>query len=94
MRCKTIVFSRHAIQRMFNRGISVSEVEHTIHKGTIIEDYPDDHPYPSCLLLGGLPENTLHVVVAMDKNESRCIVVTAYRPSPDQWQLDNKTRKP
>ena len=24
----------------------------------------------------------------------RCIVVTAYRPSPDQWHLDNKTRKP
>lgn len=94
MHCKQIILSRHAVQRMFTRGISVSEVESAIQQGQMIEDYPDDHPYPSCLLLGGSPENTLHVVVAMDDDENRCIVVTAYRPSPDQWHLDNKTRKP
>ncbi|OCB04010.1 hypothetical protein BBC27_00200 [Acidithiobacillus ferrivorans] len=94
MHCKQIILSRHAVQRMFTRGIPVSEVESVIQQGQMIEDYPDDHPYPSCLLLGESPEIPLHVVVAMDEGDGRCIVVTTYRPSPDQWHLDNKTRKP
>jgi hypothetical protein len=94
MFCKQIIISRHAIQRMFERGISVQEVETTIQAGEIIKDYPDDQPYPSRLLLGGLSDHPLHVVAAWDEKKDVCIVVTVYRPSPDQWHQDHKTRKP
>ena len=54
-----VSWTNHAMQRLIQRGITVSEVIEAIMTGEVIEDYPDDYPYPSCLLLGG---NKLHVV--------------------------------
>ncbi len=45
-----VIFSRHAISQMFDRGISVDDIEKTITHGEIIEAYPDDKPYPSRLM--------------------------------------------
>ncbi len=47
-----LVFRQHAIRRMFERRISVEDVNAALVNGKIIEDYPDDAPYPSRLLLG------------------------------------------
>ena len=58
MQCSAITYSRHALQRMFQRGLSVADVESIVRTGLVIEDYPTDFPYPSSLLLGyaqGLP---------------------------------------
>ena len=33
--------------------IRVDEVLETLNAGEIIEEYPDDQPYPSCLVLVG-----------------------------------------
>jgi uncharacterized protein DUF4258 len=46
------VFSGHAIQRMFERGIRARDVEEIVAKGEVIMDYPEDTPFPSCLTLG------------------------------------------
>jgi hypothetical protein len=35
---------------MFVRGISAEEIELGINNGIKIRDYPDDKPYPSCLI--------------------------------------------
>jgi hypothetical protein len=94
MRCAKSIFSRHALQRMFEGGIAVTEVEDTLANGTVIEDYSDDQPYPSRLLLGGSDNLPVHAVVAWDESDGTCIVVTVYRPSPEHWQSDYKTRKP
>lgn len=51
MYCQNINFSRHAIQQMFYRRISKKEVETVIAYGQIIEENPDDTPYPSYLIL-------------------------------------------
>ncbi len=46
-------FSRHAVDQMILRNISVKEVEEAVRsKSEIIEDYPDDKYWPSCLLMG------------------------------------------
>jgi hypothetical protein len=42
-----IIYRQHAIQRMFERNISDSEVKAALKDGITIEDYPDDAPYPS-----------------------------------------------
>ena len=47
-----LVFRVHAIQRMYQRTISAAEVRHVIATGETVEDYPDDTPYPSRLVLG------------------------------------------
>lgn len=46
------VYRLHAIRRMFERGISGTDIEIVVHSGEVIEDYPADTPYPSKLLLG------------------------------------------
>ena len=86
MECKEIVFSRHAVQRLFERGVSKTDVRQIISEGRVIVDYPDDQPYPSALMLGFLISNEpLHVVVAKDASTGRCFVITAYRPDSKIW---------
>jgi hypothetical protein len=74
--------------------IHLEEVLQIIETGEIIEQYLDDTPYASCLLLGytrsGRP---LHLVCAPVSAEERLIVVTTYQPDPIRWELDLRRRK-
>ncbi|MCR2830917.1 DUF4258 domain-containing protein [Acidithiobacillus ferrooxidans] len=85
MLCDDVCFSRHALQRMFQRAITQEAVLHTLGNGQVVEEYLDDRPYPSRLLLGNQGGCPLHVVVAYDPANRQCIVITAYIPGPDQW---------
>lgn len=57
MDCSTLRYSRHAFERMFQRGIPPDAVTQIIAEGEVIADYLEDQPYPSVLLLGTLPVN-------------------------------------
>jgi hypothetical protein len=59
----------------------------------IVEAYPDDKYFPSYLLLGREGENGFHVLFAADVEGQNVRVVTAYYPSPDEWENDLKTRR-
>ena len=83
-----VEWTDHAAKRMLQRGITRMEVRQAILTGEIIEDYPDDYPYPSCLVLG---DNKLHVVCGI--GEGRLWIITAYRPSTEKWESDLRTRK-
>lgn len=85
MNCKEIAFSRHAIQRMFERGISRDAVVSTLSAGEVIDEYPTDQPYPSVLMLGWFDGQPLHLVAAKDAISDHCIVITVYIPKVDQW---------
>ncbi len=87
---KTILLTQHLSLRIRERGILYEEVKAAIMSGSIIEQYPDDHPYPSCLLLHCAPK-PLHVVCGV--GGGLIWVITAYRPDPAQWEPDWKTRK-
>jgi hypothetical protein len=50
MDCARVVFSGHAIARMFERGIERDEVLAVVATGETIADYPEDRPYASELL--------------------------------------------
>lgn len=52
MVCEKLVISGHAFQKIFERYITVGNVETVISEGEIIKEYRDDKPYPSFLLLG------------------------------------------
>ena len=88
MKCERLVFTGHAIQRMFERGIGKGDVQTVVAVGATIEDYPLDTPLPS-RLVGGRP---IHVVLAID-SAAVCIVVTVYEPRPDQWETDFTRRR-
>lgn len=66
--------------------IKDEEVFETVLTGKIIEDYPEDEPYPSCLIYGRTTQNRpLHVVCAYSEDENLSIVITAYQPHPERW---------
>jgi hypothetical protein len=87
-----IIFRVHALRQMFNRRIGDDDVKDVIKSGRIIEEYPDDIPYPSYLLNAIIRGRPLHVVVAYNKKEGVVIVITAYEPEIDRWE-DNYTRR-
>ena len=93
MECSRIRFSGHALRQMFSRSIATSEVRTLIQTGTVISDYPDDTPYPSFLLLEWVAGRPLHAVVAKNREDGSCIVVTAYEPNPQLWSDDFTKRK-
>ena len=84
---------RHAIERLFQRGRSPAAIAAVLQAGEVIASYPEDTPYPSQLLLGFVPEQPVHVVVARDPETGACFVVTVYRPDLQLWEEDYKTRR-
>ena len=42
----SVRWSDHIIKRMFQRNISTNDIECVLMNGEIIEEYPDDYPYP------------------------------------------------
>jgi len=88
-----IVWTEHVAIRLRERGIKRSDLIECITNGEIIEQYPDDVPYPSCLVSGkcktGKP---LHIVIGYNK-DILCCMITAYRPDMDKWENDYKTRR-
>jgi hypothetical protein len=87
-----LVFRQHAVERMFERGISVDDVTEALDFGKVIEGYPADFPYPSALWLGFVRQVPLHVVAADNAHFDERIISTAYRPDPVQW-LDGWTTR-
>lgn len=86
------IITRHCQIRIEKRGIAVADVEYAIMNGEIIEEYPDDYPFPSCLIFCMLDDNTpLHVVCSLG-NDS-LYLITAYHPTQDKFEPDYKTRK-
>lgn len=67
----------------------------TVHLegGEVIEEYPDDTPFPSALILGFVSSGPLHVVAALDASGPDPYIITVYRPSPDKFEPDWKTRR-
>lgn len=89
---ENIELTMHAAKRLEQRGISIHDVMHCIMNGEIIEQYPTDYPYPSCLILGiSVNSKLLHTVIGT--NLSQLWIVTAYYPDINKWSTDCKTRK-
>lgn len=88
-----LVFSTHAIKRMFERSITKADIRRALVSGEVINEYPDDKPYPSRLVLGWSAKRALHIVIAMDAKEHKLYIVTVYEPGLDQWEPDLRRKK-
>ena len=90
---RRILWTEHLALRLRERGIKRTDIIASVQNGEIIEQYPNDLPFPSCLLSGfseaGKP---LHVVCALNPSNN-CFIITAYYPNLDKWESDYKTRK-
>jgi len=87
-----LIYRKHAIMRMFERGISDDDIREIISAGEIIAHYPDDKPYPSQLLLGWIGNSPMHILTAETDN-GETIIITAYHPEPELWEDNFKRRR-
>jgi hypothetical protein len=82
--------TRHAQRRCDSREISLEEIKQAILTGEIIENYPHDKPYPSCLILGHIrTHQPLYVLCALGETIH---IITVHWLDPAKW-LDAKTRR-
>lgn len=88
-----ITFRMHALQRMFERKIPEIDVLEAFRTGKIIEDYPTDDPYPSCLRLAIVKGRPLHVVTAKATDEAKTIIITVYEPDLTRREPGFQKRK-
>ena len=83
------LYSKHARDEMEAEEfgeIRDEEAVEAILNGKIIEDYPKDVPYLSCLIYGKTSKGRpIHRVCAYAEDIDRVIIITAYEPSPNQW---------
>jgi hypothetical protein len=93
MDCAEITFTRHAFEQMFARGVAPAEVQVVIKTGDLVQEYPEDKPYPSSLLLAFSEGQPVHVLVARDPLTRRCYIVTVYVPDPTRWESDFRRRR-
>jgi hypothetical protein len=93
IRARKIEWKKHALKRLFERGIKRQDVFDAILAGEIIETYIEDRPFPSYLISGIGGEKQLHVVLALDEMEENAFIITVYIPSSLQWESDWKTRR-
>ena len=91
-RKKSMRWINHILECIFRRGICMDDIETALLTGEIIEQYPNDYPFPSCLILGRTEAGrVLHVVCG--SNGSELWLITAYYPNPAQWTDDYKQRR-
>jgi len=86
IRDNRIRITDHAYEEAQADRLSFDQVFFSVMQGEIIEDYPDDWPYPSCLIYGDTFSGTpVHSVWAHNQNNQWAVLVTVYRPDPKRW---------
>lgn len=83
----------HCAERCRSRGIEAADIRAAVTKGEIIEQYPEDFPFPSCLVYGK-DEGGRILHVCMSDNGEGSEIITAYEPNKDKQVFadDLKTR--
>jgi uncharacterized protein DUF4258 len=89
-----IRISEHGYDELSADGILVRDVLLGVANAVLIEDYPDYFKGPCVLVLQrGQSRQPVHVVWGIPKNATTpAVVVTAYKPEPDMWSDDFRTR--
>ena len=88
-----IVFRVHAVQRMFERNVTVKKVREALETCEVIEDYSSEMPEPSRLLLGFQGKRPFHVVTSENPAADELTVITVYLPDPNKWKKDFRSRR-
>lgn len=78
MKSDRVRLTVHVRERMDQRDITTDELFSLLKRGQIVEKYPDDEPFPSCLVQGTTRKGRkLHVVCSLSP-ENILVLITAY----------------
>jgi hypothetical protein len=93
IRSRRIQITRHAALEARKDDLEIEAVTASVLKGERIADYPDDRPFPSCLVLGYAEGRPVHSVWAFDATTKIAVLITVYRPDPARWSTDFRRRR-
>jgi hypothetical protein len=94
IRNQRIRITDHADEEAQADRLSFDEVFVSVFQGEVIEEYPDDKPFPSCLIYGDtFSEDPVHSVWAYNQENRWAVLITVYRPDSQRW-IDWRTRRP
>jgi hypothetical protein len=84
----------HADEEAHADKLTLEEIYHSVLHGEIIEEYPTDVPYPSCLIFGKTASGiAVHSVWAYNINNGWAVLITVYHPDPRRWVDWRQRRK-
>jgi len=67
----------HADEEAVDDNLTYEEIYFSVMHGEIIEDYPNDEPYPSCLVMGkNFAGEPIHSVWAYNSEDQWAVLVT------------------
>jgi hypothetical protein len=85
----------HADEEAAADRITLEDILFSVLQGEIIEDYPTDRPYPSCLIFGSAPSGAaIHSVWAYNVESGWAVLITVYRPDPERWRNWRERKTP
>lgn len=90
---RRILWTYHVNMRLKGRFISRNMILDSISYYEIIEQYPKDKYLPSYLVYSRYQNRIFHVLFAVDVEDDNVRIITAYYPSPQEWEEDFKTRR-
>ena len=93
VRKQSLFWTYHVNMRLQHRSIARQAILDAVDTYAIIEAYPEDKYLPSYLVLAKHRDEVFHLLFATDIVGDNVRIVTAYRPSPDEWENDGKTRR-
>ncbi len=86
IRAGRVRITDHADEEAVADKLTFDEIYFSVFGGEIIEDYPTDKPYPSCLIYGKtFRGDSVHTVWAYNAQNRWAVVITVYRPDPRRW---------
>ena len=92
IRSSRVKITDHADEEAVDDRLTYEEIYFSVIHGEVIEDYPNDKPYPSCLILGdNFSGEPIHSVWGFNPENYWAVLITVYRPAPERW-IDWKVR--
>jgi hypothetical protein len=94
IRANRIRITDHADEEAEADKLTFDEIYFSVLHGEAIENYPTEKPYPSCLIYGQtFSGDPVHSVWAYNESNKWAVLITVYRPDPNQWIDWRKRRK-